>query len=779
MNKKKNEKIIEVESIRIGLASPECIRRWAERILPNGKMVGQVISSQTVNYKTLKPEKGGLFCERIFGPVKDFECSCGRKKNQFPVACFGTKQRVGFEENQQQFCSECLVEFTSSRVRRYRLGYIQLVSPVTHVWYLKGTPSYISLLLDMRRKKIEAITYCTETINVSENSFFDSHLMRITEPIEIVNPLEQNNFIKGTELPLKMKNQRVELNKTVLVNDSNRVTPFARAQNQETLEEIKKTKINLYKQKKPINNYYSILQNCSWEIQDDWNKFLYYMTAYPDQNETLIPRYKKRIKHEPSKIINLYGNNSSLTIPLTGAESILYFLANLDLQLLDRQIRVELFELSEEIYEFENQGFLFFSEQRRLQFLLYMRSKKIRRLKLVRRFRRTKVRPEWMVLSIIPVLPPDLRPIIQLDGDQVAVSDLNKLYQKVLFRNNRMKRHQKTNGSNKSDESKYAQRLLQESVDALIENGKGGANPICASNDRPLKSLSDMLKGKKGRFRQNLLGKRVDYSGRSVIVVGPKLKIHECGLPKEMAIELFQPFLIRRLMTKKIVRTIVSAKALIQKQDPLIWEILQQVLQNHPVLLNRAPTLHRLGIQAFQPKLVDGRAILLHPLVCTAFNADFDGDQMAVHIPLSFQARAEAWKLMWSRNNLLSPATGQPILVPSQDMVLGCYYLTTTNSKSQVGKGKYFFDLEDAIKAYNQKNISLHAPIWIQWTSLFENNTDSDYPLEIRVNLTGNVTQVYSKFQRNLDVTKKKTSQFIRTTAGRILVNQKILKNFK
>ena len=830
MNKQNNSKIIKIESIQVGLASPERIRKWAERTLPNGKIIGQVTSSQTVNYKTLKPEKGGLFCERIFGPIKDFECACGRKKTQL----------------NPHYCLDCLVEFTSSRVRRYRLGYIQLISPVTHVWYLKGTPSYISILLDMRRKKVEAITYCTETINISETISTESQLLH-SKNFEILN-LEDSTRVLAQE--------KKSLNSKTL--------PLWSSFQESNFQESKGKKI-------PINNYYTILQDCSWEIQDDWNKFLYYMISYPEDKDIPIPFYLSRIvfyfclynfygskskrsknttfdgkklyssgtigddkrtlfessqnslsnlseireiysnkfsnrnnfyntnlKNKLKEIPEFYSNpqefysnpqefysnpqefysNPQLTLTLTGAEAIRYFLENLDLQFLDRQIRVELFELNEEMYELENQGLFFPSEQKRFKFLLYIRAKKIRRLKLVRYFRRTKVRPEWMILSIIPVLPPDLRPIIQLDGDQVAVSDLNKLYQKVLFRNNRMKRHRKNTSSTKSDEMKYAQRLLQEAVDALIENGKGGADPICASNERPLKSLSDMLKGKKGRFRQNLLGKRVDYSGRSVIVVGPKLKLHECGLPKEMAIELFQPFLIRRLMSKKFVRTIVGAKSLIKRQDPLIWPVLQQVVQNHPVLLNRAPTLHRLGIQAFQPKLVDGRAIILHPLVCTAFNADFDGDQMAVHVPLSFQARAEAWELMWSRNNLLSPATGQPILVPSQDMILGCYYLTTTNSKFQPGKGKYFLNLEDVIKSYNQKKISLHAPIWVSWSHLFETENEFEHPLEIRIDCYGNVIQIFSKFQKYYNPNKKKISQFIRTTPGRILLNQLILKIF-
>jgi DNA-directed RNA polymerase subunit beta' len=711
MNIENTNKITKVDSIRVRLAPPERIKKWAERTLPNGKIVGQVTSSQTVNYKTLKPEKDGLFCERIFGPVKDFECSCGRKKNK----------------TQQQFCLDCDVEFTSARVRRYRLGYIQLVSPVTHVWYLKGTPSYISILLEMRRKKVEAITYCTETTNISGINFADLYtnnpslkFKNFNNPIQLQKDLGSN--LSSSELLVKESIKTRE------------------GQNPK-LHEVSNLEIKKLGQKKQINNYYTIFQNTSWEIL----------------------------------LNNIYINPTQFDIPLTGAEALRSFLSNLDLQLLDRQIRIELFELNEEIHEFENQDYLFRIEKKRLKSLLSLRAKKLRRLKLVRHFRRTKARPEWMILSILPVLPPDLRPIIQLDGDQVAVSDLNKLYQKVLFRNNRMKRHQKSNCYPKSDEIKYAQRLLQEAVDALIENGKGGADPICASNDRPLKSLSDMLKGKKGRFRQNLLGKRVDYSGRSVIVVGPKLKIHECGLPKEMAVELFQPFLIRRLMTTQIVRTIVSAKRLIQRQDPIIWEILQQVLQNHPILLNRAPTLHRLGIQAFQPKLVDGRAILLHPLVCPAFNADFDGDQMAVHVPLSFQARAEAWKLMWSRNNLLSPATGQPILIPSQDMVLGCYYLTTTNSRALHGRGQYFIDLNDVLQAFNQKKIALHTPIWVRWPGSLETGNLIEKPLETRIDCFGNRVHLYYKYQRNLDKHLTQKSQFIRTTAGRVIVNQVLL----
>ena len=727
--------ISKVDSIRVGLATPELIKKWAERVLPNGKIVGQVTSSQTVNYKTLRPEKNGLFCERIFGPVKDFECSCGRKKNK----------------TQQQFCSDCDVEFTSARVRRYRLGYIELVSPVTHVWYLKGRPSYIAILLGMKRKEVEAITYCTDLTNIhcsdtnTNHSNPDLETQILYQQFSALAAEEGSNF--NTKLNIKT-NQNTNT----------------------TQNHNKKTNVS---QKEEINNYYTVLKNSSWETQEDINTFSYYMSASFETDDIPIPVYFDRIKDQFQLLNKIYINPTQFQLPLIGAEVIQFFLKKLNLQFLDKQLRIEIFELNQLIPEFIGDKVDFFSEFRDL---VEERTKKLRQLKLVRHFRKTKARPESMILSVLPVLPPDLRPIIQLDGDQVAVSDLNKLYQKVLFRNNRMKRHKTNTSSNPSEEMKYAQRLLQEAVDALIENGKGGANPICASNDRPLKSLSDMLKGKKGRFRQNLLGKRVDYSGRSVIVVGPKLKLHQCGLPKEMAVELFQPFLIRRLMTTKVVRTIVSAKRLIQRNDPIIWELLQQILENHPILLNRAPTLHRLGIQAFQPKLVDGRAILLHPLVCPAFNADFDGDQMAVHVPLSFQARAEAWKLMWSRNNLLSPATGQPILIPTQDMVLGCYYLTTTNPQALLGQGHYFIDLQDVAQALEKKKISLHTPIWVRWADTLETGNLIEQPLEIRIDCFGNSSNLYLKYQRNGDKFLMETSKFIRTTAGRVIVNQIILK---
>ena len=950
-----------VESIQIGLASPEKIRQWADRILPNGKIVGQIRNSQTVNYKTLRPVKGGIFCERIFGPIKDFECACGRKKDKFS----------------KKFCPDCDVEYTTSKIRRSRLGYIQLISPVTHVWYFRGRINYISNLLDLPRKRVEAVTYCTEKLEVSETEILNFSFWCEAKPV-ITNPdlclsfdiskedvrsndrstnislgEAQSNVNQKTtfllpevcfrfvsrkghfkNLPtffsytkessvkdisnktgdfdgeqiktnnLSSNNVRGDLlfsdqssyitegdvnainTKKIFFNNSSRdiTAPpnisFGDVEMSDVKEVIGQhltspkemleanslgcqvqaeegdllltspsemsTEMSIFK-KFSQQRVLPISQKFPWQSEKDRNLFLGYISCLPKDGDIPIPTYFSSCSTSENSEINV--SNVNLTdietvrkvLANTGAFAISKRLSELELVILDQILRADLSEAKSEISQLENQVFLLLVDHRRLQRWLARRSKIIRRLKLVRDFLDSKAQPEWMTLSTIPVLPPDLRPIIQLDGDQVAISDLNKLYQKIFFRNKRFRR---TNIEN----APYAQRLLQEAVDALIENGKGGSDPICASNDRPLKSLSDVLKGKKGRFRQNLLGKRVDYSGRSVIVVGPTLKLHECGLPKEMAIELFQPFLIRQLVEKKIVPTIITAKKLIHYQDPILWEVLQQVMESHPILLNRAPTLHRLGIQAFQPKLVNGRAILLHPLVCPAFNADFDGDQMAVHVPLSFQARAEAWRLMWSRNNLLSPATGQPILVPSQDMVLGCYYLTTFNSNPQLNPvivntltkipsniskgdvrrqlriknsvfdygglgplphttwyapkaeanlllppkkqqssnttfdyggvlkkyGQYYSDFNDLLKAYYQKKIDLHASVWVRKNGLLETEKSLESPLEIRVNSFGQHNQIFSTYQYEYDLNGQKIKQYVRTTPGRVLLNQVI-----
>ncbi|MFM7573747.1 MAG: DNA-directed RNA polymerase subunit gamma, partial [Snowella sp.] len=543
--------------VKIAIASPERIRQWGERSLPNGMVVGEVTKPETINYRTLKPEMDGLFCEKIFGPSKDWECWCGKYK------------RV---RHRGIVCERCGVEVTESRVRRHRMGYIKLAAPVTHVWYLKGIPSYLSILLDMPLRDVEQIVY------------FNAYV--------VLNPGNASNL-----------------------------------------------------------QYKQLLTEDQWvEIEDQ---------IYAEDSE-------------------LEGIEVGI-----GAEAIQRVLEELELEDVAEKLR-------EEILDSKGQK----------------RAKLIKRLRVIDNFIATNSHPDWMVLSAIPVIPPDLRPMVQLDGGRFATSDLNDLYRRVINRNNRLARLQEILAPEIIVRNE--KRMLQEAVDALIDNGRRGRT-VVGANNRPLKSLSDIIEGKQGRFRQNLLGKRVDYSGRSVIVVGPSLKIYQCGLPREMAIELFQPFVIHRLIKLGMVNNIKAAKKLIQRADPQVWVVLEEVITGHPVLLNRAPTLHRLGIQAFEPILVNGRAIQLHPLVCPAFNADFDGDQMAVHVPLSLEAQAEARLLMLACHNVLSPATGRPIVAPSQDMVLGCYYLTADNPKAQKGGGTHFANLDDVVKIFDQGGVDLHA----------------------------------------------------------------------
>lgn len=740
-----------VESIRIGLASPERIKNWAERPLVSGMTVGRILNAQTVNYKTLRPVMGGLFCERIFGPIKDFECACERKRP--------TPKRIT--------CRECNVDYTSSSVRRHRLGFIELNSPVTHIWYLKGRINYISIFLGYRRKRVEAVTYCTEKLEISDrrrrNFSFSPTVKKVFKKVPSYTYVKKDNKLQI----------RVRLDKSI-----------------KAIKDIEFLKSKKLSQRFSLPNSLPVSREFPWESTKDRTAFFGYMTCLPEDGDIPIPKYSNVVKNLELKIsdFNFTGLKPTLrSLDNTGGSVIQKRLRRIKPEALYSALQGQLYDLSFEISDLEAlaaQDYLLLADLRRLQRTITQRAKVIRRLKLARDFLESEAEPKWMTLSVIPVIPPDLRPIIPLDGDQVAVSDLNKLYQNIYFRNERFNRVS-------TESAILAQRLLQEAVDALIENGKGGSEPVRASNDRPLKSLSDILKGKKGRFRQNLLGKRVDYSGRSVIVVGPTLKLHQCGLPKEMAIELFHPFLIRQLYLKKIVPSIIKAKQLIHDQPPILWEVLQQLMDNHPILLNRAPTLHRLGIQAFQPKLVNGRAILLHPLVCPAFNADFDGDQMAVHVPLSAEAQAEALKLMWSRNHLLSPATGQPILVPSQDMVLGCYYLSTFNLKPQLtplnafslsntGQGKilskkrignYFSDSNDLLKAYYQKQIDLHQSVWVRKNGSLESEKTLESPLEIRVNSFGQHNQIFSTYQYDYDRNGQKVKQYVRTTPGRVLLN--------
>jgi DNA-directed RNA polymerase subunit beta' len=549
--------------VKIGIASPERIRQWGERTLPNGQIVGEVTKPETINYRTLKPEMDGLFCERIFGPAKDWECHCGKYK------------RV---RHRGIVCERCGVEVTESRVRRHRMGFIKLAAPVTHVWYLKGIPSYMAILLDMPLRDVEQVVY------------FNSYV--------VLDP--------GNAADL---------------------------------------------------SYKQLLSEEQWiEIED---------RLYADDSD-------------------LEGVEVGI-----GAEAIQRLLRDIPLE-------QEAERLREEIATAKGQK----------------RAKLIKRLRVIDNFVATGAQADWMVLEVIPVIPPDLRPMVQLDGGRFATSDLNDLYRRVINRNNRLARLQEILAPEIIVRNE--KRMLQEAVDALIDNGRRGRT-VVGANNRPLKSLSDIIEGKQGRFRQNLLGKRVDYSGRSVIVVGPNLKIHQCGLPREMAIELFQPFVIHRLIKQGLVNNIKAAKKMIQRNDPAVWDVLEEVIDGHPVMLNRAPTLHRLGIQAFEPILVDGRAIQLHPLVCPAFNADFDGDQMAVHVPLSLEAQAEARLLMLASNNVLSPATGRPIITPSQDMVLGCYYLTAENPNQKSEVLRYFASLEDAMIAYDRGMVGLHTYVWVQY----------------------------------------------------------------
>ncbi|NMP22027.1 DNA-directed RNA polymerase subunit beta' [Sulfobacillus harzensis] len=534
------------DSMRIALASPEQIREWSK---------GEVKKPETINYRTLKPEREGLFCEKIFGPTKDWECHCGKYK------------RVRYKG---VVCDRCGVEVTRSKVRRERMGHIELAAPVSHIWYFKGIPSRMGLILDMSPRALEKVLYFAAYV--------------VIEP--------------GTT-PLMKKQLLVE-------------------------------------------------------------------SEYREYREK-------------------YGNHFRA---LMGAEAIKELLLELDLDQLAEELREEL-----------NSS----TGQRRVR--------AIRRLEVVEAFRTSGNRPEWMIIDVIPVIPPDLRPMVQLDGGRFATSDLNDLYRRVINRNNRLKRLLDLGAPDIIVRNE--KRMLQEAVDALIDNGRRG-RPVTGPGNRPLKSLSDMLKGKQGRFRQNLLGKRVDYSGRSVIVVGPKLKMHQCGLPKEMALELFKPFVMKKLVNEGYAHNIKSAKRMVERVRPEVWDVLEDVIREHPVLLNRAPTLHRLGIQAFEPVLVEGRAIQIHPLVCTAYNADFDGDQMAVHVPLSAEAQAEARILMLSSQNILNPKDGRPVVTPTQDMVLGSYYLTM-DAEGARGEGMVLADLKEAEMAYHEGVLDLHARITMRY----------------------------------------------------------------
>nr|YP_009859790.1 RpoC1 [Silene kiusiana]AWX05917.1 RpoC1 [Silene kiusiana] len=666
------------QQLRIGLVSPKQISAWATKILPdreivgevtkpsNREIVGEVTKPSTFNYKTNKPEKDGLFCERIFGPIKSGICACGNCRD---------------EKEDRNFCKKCEVEFVDSRIRRYQMGYIKLACPVTHVWYLKRLPSYIATFLDKPLKELEGLVYC------------DFSFARPTAK-------------KPTFLRLR----------------------------------------GLFE----------------YEIQSwQYSIPLFFTTQGFDA-----------------------FRNREIS---AGAGAIREQLADLDLRTIIDYSFAEWKELGEKDptgNEWEDR-----KVGRRKAFL-------VRRMELAKHFIRTNIEPEWMVLCLLPVLPPELRPIIPIDGGKLMSSDINELYRRVIYRNNSLT-DLLTSGSSSGDLVMCQKKLLQEAVDTLLDNGIRG-QPMRDGHNKVYKSFSDVIEGKEGRFRETLLGKRVDYSGRSVIVVGPSLSLHRCGLPREIAIELFQPFIIRGLIRQHLASSIGVAKSKIREKEPIIWKILPEVMQGHPILLNRAPTLHRLGIQAFQPILVEGRAICLHPLVCKGFNADFDGDQMAVHVPLSLEAQTEARLLMFSHMNLLSPAIGDPISVPTQDMLIGLYILTSgtrrgicanrynpwnrkndQNERIDAKNYKYmeepfFCNSYDAIGAYRQKRINLDSPLWLRWRLDQRIIASREAPVEVHYESGGTYHEIYAHYLIIRNIKKEILFIYVRTTLGHIYLYREI-----
>nr|YP_010545782.1 RNA polymerase beta' subunit [Dendrobium heterocarpum]UYG49313.1 RNA polymerase beta' subunit [Dendrobium heterocarpum] len=654
------------QQLRIGPVSPQQIRAWAKKILPNGEIVGEVTKPYTFHYKTNKPEKDGLFCERISGPIKSGICACGNYRG------------IGAEKEDPKYCEECGVEFVDSRIRRYQMGYIKLTCPVTHVWYLKRLPSYIANLLDKPLRELEGLVYCDFS--------------------------------------------------------------FARSI-----------------AKKPT--FLRLRGSFEYEIQS-W--------------KYSIPLFFTTQGFETFR-------NREIS---TGAGAIREQLADSDLRIITENSLVEWKELGDEESagnEWEDKKI-----RRRKDFL-------VRRIELAKHFLRTNVDPEWMVLCLLPVLPPELRPIIQIDGGKLMSSDINELYRRVIYRNNTLTDLLATSRSTPGELVMCQEKLVQEAVDTLFDNGIRG-QPMRDGHNKVYKSFSDVIEGKEGRFRETLLGKRVDYSGRSVIVVGPLLSLHQCGLPREIAIELFQTFVIRGLIRQDVASNTGIAKRKIREKEPIVWEILQEVMQGHPVLLNRAPTLHRLGIQAFQPILVEGRAICLHPLVCKGFNADFDGDQMAVHVPLSLEAQAEARLLMFSHMNLLSPAIGDPVSVPTQDMLIGLYVLTIGNPRGicanrynqynsncrnykketvykndfKYTKEPYFSSSYDALGAYRQKRIHFNSPLWLRWRLDQRVVGSREVPIEVQYESFGNYNEIYKHYRIIGSVKREIRCIYIRTTVGHL-----------
>nr|YP_010472186.1 RNA polymerase beta' subunit [Navicula tsukamotoi]UVG41651.1 RNA polymerase beta' subunit [Navicula tsukamotoi]UVG41796.1 RNA polymerase beta' subunit [Navicula tsukamotoi] len=694
----------EFDYIKIKLASPSRILQWTNRKLPNGQFVGEVQKSETINYRTFKPEMDGLFCERIFGPSKSFECACGKYK------------RVQYEG---LICERCGVELTESRVRRHRMGYINLIYPVTHVWYINSRPNFMALLLE-----VEACEKYLDTSYGLDSSSL-RHQIATSQNRDIGKPLSHSEVVDLWDERIK----RIKLASLVYF--------------------IAEDEISFY--------------GLHWDFQKyRFNRDLFY-SDYPIKPES---KPEDRRYNTPKYLLRTTPNF------LIGTPLIKRELERLRLE--SEIVRTRIF-ISNCTTELNNDKFRSDKDPDKkkkweLGRIYKLRQQGIQRIRILENLVGTGSNPAWMILTILPVIPPALRPMIQLEGGRFATSDLNELYRRIITRNNRLLRLLEIDAPQLI--LRNEKRLLQEAVDTLIDNGKRGRIALSANN-RPLKSLSDIIKGKYGRFRQNLLGKRVDYSGRSVIVVGPSLKLNQCGLPYEMAIELFQPFVIRELINQGLASNMKIAKNLIQQSESIIDPVLEKVLTNHPIFLNRAPTLHRLGIQAFEPIVVQGRAIKLHPLVCSAFNADFDGDQMAVHVPLSLESQAECYMLMLAPYNFLSPANGEPIVLPSQDMVLGCYYLTVNNIPGLLGSNHYFADLEDVILAYKQNKIELHSSIWIR----LKDDTQLKSNLIKQIKLNDNTILEYYE---NLQIRKTEEGeiivQYLQTTTGRVILNYTIQK---
>jgi len=685
----------EFDYIKIKLASPFRILQWANRKLPNGQFVGEVQKSETINYRTFKPEMDGLFCERIFGPSKSLECACGKYK------------RVRYEG---LICERCGVELTESRVRRHRMGYINLIYPVTHVWYINSRPNFMALLLEVEESEKKLDT----------------------------------TYTAHSEKCKKCEGLKLTTSTIVDLWD-------------ERVKRIKLASLAYFIAEDEISFY-----GLHWDLQQYRRSRELGYSGYPLKP---YPKPQNRRYNTPKYLLRATPNF------LIGAPLMKRELEKLDLK--SEIFRMRCFILvctkvlnKEDPLYSESHWFRKWEQQR----IYKIREQAIKRIRILENLLGTGSNPAWMILTILPVIPPALRPMIQLEGGRFATSDLNELYRRIITRNNRLLRLLEIDAPQLIIRNE--KRLLQEAVDTLIDNGKRGKIALSANN-RPLKSLSDIIKGKHGRFRQNLLGKRVDYSGRSVIVVGPSLKLNQCGLPYEMAIELFQPFIIRELINQGLASNMKIAKNLIQQSESIIDPVLEKVLKNHPIFLNRAPTLHRLGIQAFEPILVQGRAIKLHPLVCSAFNADFDGDQMAVHIPLSWEAQAECYMLMLAPYNFLSPANGEPIIMPSQDMVLGCYYLTVTNIDGLLGSNHYFANLDDVILAYNQDKIEIHSEIWIRMK-------EDNLVLSSLIKTVNLDDETFIEYYQDRQIRKTKTGevivQYIRTTTGRAILNYIIQK---